>query len=82
MFYFRTESTRMYIEVGLNESISLNASPHKLHHDLKDMLELTVGPNDNYKGIKACLTYNTPGGSKPGYQEGRSVSFLDSPPIE
>ena len=73
--YFRTRSTGIHIEVGQNESISFKARPHKFQHDLKDMLELTVGPNDKYNGIKACLTYNPPGVSKPGYQTDRSVSF-------
>ena len=79
MFCFRTESTLLYIDVGQNGSISMNASPHELHSDLKeDMFELTVGPRDNYDGIKACLTYNSPGESKPGYQRDRGVSFLDT----
>ena len=77
MFHFRTE-TGLYIDVGQNGSISMSSSPHELHHDLKDMFELTVGPRDTYDGIKACLTYNSPGESKPGYQRDRGVSFLDT----
>ena len=47
--------------VGQNEStITFNAFPDELQQDLKDMLEVTVGPSDNYDGIKACLTYNPP----------------------
>ena len=71
----------MYIDVGQNGSISMNASPHELHSDLKDMFELTVGPSDNYDGIKTCLTYNSPGESTPGYQRDRGVSFLVTFPI-
>ena len=67
----------MNISVGLNGSLSLNAYPHELQHDMKDMVELTIGPSDNYDGIKACLTYNSPRESKPGYQRARGVSLFD-----
>ena len=73
--YFRTKSTLMNITVGQNGSLSLNAYPHEFHYDLKKMVELTIGPSDNYDGIKACLTYNSPRKSKPGYQRDRGVSF-------
>ena len=68
--------------VGQNEStITFNAFPDELQQDLKDMLEVTVGPSDNYDGIKACLTYNPPGAYKPGYQRDRGVSFVRIFPI-
>ena len=71
----------MNITVGQNGSLSLNAHPHEVHHDLKDMVQLTIGPSDNYDGIKACLTYNPPRESKPGYQRDRGVSFLIIPGV-
>ena len=77
MLYLRAESTLLRIGIGKNGSIYLNASLHDVHFDLKDILEVTVGPNDNYDGIKACLTYNSPRASKPGYQSDRGVSFVE-----
>ena len=74
---FRTHSTNIRIQVGQNGSIHLDAHPHQLPHDLKDMLKLSVGPRDNYDGIKSCMTYNPPGRFKPGYQGERAVSLLD-----
>ena len=77
-FYIRTESTAIHIKVEQNESIiSFDAIPYQLQHDIEDMLEVTVGPSDNYDGIKACLTYNSPGTYKPGYQRDRGVSIVD-----
>ena len=75
MFNLRTEPALMFINITQDGSLSLNSYPHELHYDLKDVLQISVGPKDNYDGIKACLTYNPPGVSKPGYQADRGVSF-------
>ena len=53
-----------------------SCKPHNITYDLEDMLELSVGPRDNYDGIRSCLTYNPPGKFKPGYQGARAVSNL------
>ena len=66
----------MNIGIGQNGSIYINTSRHELHHDLDEILEISIGPSDDYDGIKACLTYNSPGESKPGYQKDRGVSFM------
>ena len=65
----------MNVNIGIaqNGSIYMNTSHQKLQND---NLELSIGPSDNYDGIKACLTYNSPGESKPGYQKDRGVSFM------
>ena len=63
----------MRIKFGQNGSILLNSYPYDLHYDLKDILEISVGPRDNNDGIKACLTYNPPGAYKTGFQQERSV---------
>ena len=65
----------MNIGIGQNGSVYKNTSIHDLHYDLNEILEISIGPSDNYDGIKACLTYNSPGESKPGYQTDRGVRF-------
>ena len=52
----------------------MTAYPHHMNIDLNNVFEISVGPRDNYDGIKSCLTYNPPGGSKPGFQRKRGVS--------
>ena len=74
----RTDSTKMRIHFEQNGSITLDGCPHDLHYDLKDILEVSVGPRDNNDGIKACLTYNPPGAYKPGFQQDRSVCYSTS----
>ena len=61
------------IGIAQNGSIYMNTSHQELRNDI---LELSIGPSDDYNGIKACLTYNSPGESKPGYQKDRGVSFM------
>ena len=79
MRHFRSVSTHISIDVSQNGSLSMNNQPHDLKYDLTDAIELSVGPRDNYDGIKSCVTYNPPGGSKPGYQMKRGVSTLQKP---
>ena len=55
----------------------MTAAPHTLSYDLQDVFQLSVGPRDNYDGIKSCLTYNPPGDSTPGYQRKRGVRGID-----
>ena len=64
------------LSVGCSEG---SCKPQNLTYmyKLEDMLELSVGPRDNYDGIRSCLTYNPPGGYKPGYQSERAVSILE-----
>ena len=54
----------------------MSAYPHELQYKLNDLFEISVGPRDNYDGIKSCLTYNPPKSSHPGYQPAFGVSIL------
>ena len=76
MLHFRSVSTNIAIDVSQNGSILMNAYPVDLNNNFKDVIEISVGPRDNYDGVKSCLTYNPPGDSKPGYQMDRAVSVL------
>ena len=67
-------STHIAIYASQNGSLSMIANPPHMNFDLNDVFEISVGPRDNYDGIKSCLTYNPPGGSKPGFQRKRGVS--------
>ena len=62
------------LSVGCSEG---SCKQQNLTYKLQDMLELSVGPRDNYDGIRSCFTYNPPGRYKPGYQGERAVSILE-----
>ena len=75
---FSTHKTEIRIGKDQEGSLSLgcyegSCFPQKLKYDLKDILELSVGPRDNNDGIKSCFTYNPPGAYKPGVQIERMV---------
>ena len=78
MLNCRSTSTEFSLNIYItqNGSYRVNSKPHDLKYKLKDVFEISVGPSEKYDGIKSCLTYHPPGGSKPGYQEDRSVRFL------
>ena len=67
----------MHIHKSRNGSITIHGDPYNLQYDLKDLFEMSVGPRDNNDGIKACLTYNSPGGYKTGIQTEHAVSLMD-----
>ena len=77
LVHYRSESTQIFIRVSQDGSLSMTAFPHNLSYDLQDVFQLSVGPRDNYDGIKSCLTYNPPGDSTPGYQRERGVRGID-----
>ena len=83
----RSLSAHIFINVAENGSLLLSTHPPVLNHELSshvynynldDVLEISVGPRDNYDGIKSCLTYNPPDASKPGYQTQRGVRVLET----
>ena len=76
----RSVSTYIFLQVSQNGSLSIGSYPQPLNYDLKDVFKMSVGPRDNYDGIKSCLTYNPPGGFRPGYQTTRGVSTHDGSP--
>ena len=85
MFICRSVTAQIGIYVAQNGNLTVYAAirqlenyiphdPYDLNIDLKDVIELSIGPRDNYDGIRSCITYNPPRGSKPGYQIRRGVS--------
>ena len=81
---FRTKSTYVSFKIVSNGSLIIDENPLKVRYDMKeieDMLDISIGPKDNYNGIKACLTYNPTRPVKPGYQTDRAVSLRNARPI-
>ena len=54
-----------------------NQQFNQFNDKLEDAIEMSVGPRDHFDGIRSCLTYTPPEGSKPGYQASRSVSVME-----
>ena len=86
MNHCRSVSAYLFINVAPNGSVSVNTiiehlgnlHPYDLNYDITGVIETSIGPRDNYDGIRSCFTYNPIAGSKPGYQLRRGVSDVQS----
>ena len=69
----RTTESKIKFKIR-SGSLTAYANPLlNLDINLEDMLHISIGPRDQYDGIKSCLTYNPIERSKPGYQQDRMV---------